>query len=282
MARVRRDMAVRAVVYFILIFYAVITILPLYWIFSTAFKTSGEAQAYPPTLIPMTFTFSNIVEIFSSSQVFGFRPFLNSTIISLGAALLVVVISFLAGFGFSRYQFPGKNFLLFSMLFINLLPGLAVMIPMFRLFSIYRLYDTYLGLILLHGIRAAPFTSWLMKGYIDTIPVALEESAMIDGCSPRQAMRKIIAPLAAPGLAAVAVLAFRHAWNDFTAALILTTSESVRPYTIALYRFVGEYGEVEWHLISAAAFISIVPVVVSFAIFQRQFVTGLTGGAVKA
>ncbi len=95
-------------------------------------------------------------------------------------------------------------------------------------------------------------------------------------------MRKIIAPLAAPGLAAVAVFGFRHAWNDFTAALILTTSQKIRPYTVAMYRFVGEQGEVEWQLISAAAFISIVPVIISFAIFQKYFVTGLTGGAVKA
>jgi ABC-type glycerol-3-phosphate transport system permease component len=254
----------------------------LYWIFTTTFKSSTEARAFPPTLIPKSFTFANIIEIFNSSRVFGFRPFLNSLIISLGTSFIAVVISFLAGFGFSRYRFPGRNILLLSMLFINLLPLLATIIPIFRLFSLYRLYDTYIGLILLHGLKTAPFTAWLMKGYIDTIPVELEESAMIDGCSSRQAMRRIIAPLAAPGLAAVAVFGFRHAWNDFTAALILTTSEKIRPYTIALYRFVGEQGEVEWHLISAAAFISIVPVVVSFAIFQKYFVTGLTGGAIKS
>ena len=283
MVRARtRFAATKLIVYFILILYMVITILPLYWILTTTFKSAAEAGAFPPTLIPKSFTFNNIVEIFSSSRVFGFRPFLNSLIISLGTSLIAVVISFLAGFGFSRYRFPGRDILLMSMLFINLLPLLATIIPIFRLFSLYRLYDTYLGLILLHGLKTAPFTAWLMKGYIDTIPVELEESAMIDGCSSWQAMRRIIAPLAAPGLAAVAVFGFRHAWNDFTAALILTTSEKIRPYTIALYRFVGEQGEVEWHLISAAAFISIVPVVVSFAFFQKYFVTGLTGGAIKS
>ena len=274
--------ASKILVYSILLLYLVITLLPLYWIFSTTFKSASETLSFPPSLIPKSFTLANIVEIFTSSKVFGFRPFLNSVIIALGTSLIAVVLSFLAGFGFSRYRFPGRDILLLAMLFINLLPGLAMMIPMFRLFSIYHLYDTYLGLILLHGIRTAPFCAWLMKGYLDTIPVELEESAMIDGCSPRQAMRKIIAPLAAPGLAAVAVFGFRHAWNDFTAALILTTSQKIRPYTVAMYRFVGEQGEVEWQLISAAAFISIVPVIISFAIFQKYFVTGLTGGAVKA
>ncbi len=272
----------RILVYSILVLYAIITILPLYWIFITTFKTPAEAMSFPPTLIPRSFTFNNIIEIFSSSKVFGFRPFLNSTIIALGTALIIAVISFLAGYGFARYKFPGRDVLLISMLFINLLPTLAVIIPIFRLFSLYHLYDTYIGLILLFSFRTAPFTSWLMKGYIDTIPVELEESAMIDGCSSRQTMGKIIAPLAAPGLAAVAVLGFRAAWNAFFAPLILTTSESIRPYTIALYRFVGEQGEVEWRLIVAAAFISIVPVVVSFGIFQKYFVTGLTGGAIKS
>jgi len=269
-------------VYLVLLLYAVITILPLYWIFSTTFKSAGEALQFPPTLFPRRPTLANIIQIFSSSKVFGFRPFLNSLIVSLGTALLAVTVSFLAGFGFSRYRFPGRDLLLVSMLFINLLPLLAIIVPLFRLFSLYGLYDTYLGLMLLHGLRTAPFTAWLMKGYIDTIPVELEESALIDGCSPARAMRRIIAPLATPGLAAVAVFGFHNAWNDFTAALILTTSQKVRPYTISLYRFVGEQGEVAWNLISAAAFISVVPVVVTFGLFQRYFVAGLTGGALKS
>jgi ABC-type glycerol-3-phosphate transport system permease component len=120
-----------------------------------------------------------------------------------------------------------------------------------------------------------------MRGYIKTIPRDLEDSAMIDGCTRGQATRRIIAPLAAPGLAAVAVLAFRAAWNEFTAALILTTSEEIRPYTVAIHRFVRDHSKVEWHLMSAAAFISIIPIVIAFSFFQRYFVSGLTRGAVK-
>jgi ABC-type glycerol-3-phosphate transport system permease component len=269
-------------VYAVLLLYVVITILPLYWVFSTTFKSEGESLQYPPTLIPRQPTLSNLVEIFSSSKVFGVRPFLNSLVVSLGTSALAVGVSFLAGYGFSRYRFPGHDLLLVSMLFINLLPLLATIVPLFRLFTLYGLYDTYLGLVLLHGLRTAPFTSWLMKGYIDTLPLELEESALLDGCSTAKAMRKIIMPLAAPGLAAVAVFGFHTAWNDFTAALILTTSQQVRPYTISLYRFVGEQGQVAWNLISAAAFVSVVPVVVSFGLFQRYFVTGLTGGALKS
>jgi multiple sugar transport system permease protein len=277
-----RRVSVRGLVYLVLLLYAVITILPLYWVFGTTFKDASEARAYPPTFFPRHPTMANLVQIFSSSKVFGVRPFLNSLVISLGTSALTVSVSYLAGYGFSRYRFPGRDLILVSMLFINLLPVLATIVPLFRLFSLYHLYDTYLGLILLHGLRTAPFTSWLMKGYIDTIPIELEESALIDGCSPGRAMRRIILPIATPGLAAVAVFGFHAAWNDFTAALILTTSAAVRPYTISLYRFVGEQGEVAWNLISAAAFVSVVPVVASFALFQRYFVTGLTGGALKS
>ncbi len=278
----RANTITRVFVYSVLVTYLIVTILPLYWILVTAFKEPAEAMTYPPTLVPRSITFDNIVRIFTESRVFGFRPFYNSLVISLGTAVLTVLVSFCAGYGFSRYRFPGRDALLLSLLLINFLPLLAIVIPVFRLFILYQLYDTYLGLILLHGFKTAPFTAWLMKNYIDTLPLDLEDCAMIDGCSPRMAMRRIVAPLAAPGLAAVAVLAFRQAWNDFTAALILTTSADVRPYTIALYRFVGEHGRVEWHLLSAAAFISIVPVVGSFAFVQRYFVSGLTGGALKS
>ena len=282
MAGIRAKAGAKIGVYGLLSLYAVITLMPLYWIFVTAFKSPEEAMGFPPSLIPRSFTFQNLIQIFVDSRVFGYRPFLNSVIIALGTALLAVILAFLAGYGFARYRFPGHDILLVSMLFINLLPLIAVVIPLFRLFVLYKLYDSYIGLILLHGLKTAPFTAWLMKNYVDALPEELEEQSILDGCSPLQTMSRIVAPLAAPGLAAVAILAFRTAWNDFTAALILTSSAAVRPYTIALYRFVGEQGRVEWQLISAAAFISIIPVVVSFAFFQKYVVAGLTGGAMKA
>jgi len=272
----------RAAVYSLLLAYLFVTFAPLYWIFSATFKTQAEAHRFPPTLVPETFTLENLARVFTDSRVFGARPFLNSVAIALGTAGLTAVLGFLAGYGFARHEFPGKDVLLTGMLFINLIPRLATIIPIFRMFSFYDLYDSYTGLILLHGITVAPFAAWLLKGYIDTIPVELDESALMDGCSRPRAMLKIVLPLAAPGTAAVAVFGFREAWNDFTSALILTTSAEIRPYTVALYRFVGEQGQVEWNLIAAATFISIVPVLVAFGVFQRYFVSGLTGGALKS
>jgi multiple sugar transport system permease protein len=278
----RGSPAIKTVVYGLLALYLLVTIMPLYWVFSTTFKTAAEAQRFPPTLIPEQFTLNNLVKVFTDSRVFGPQPFANSLFISLGGAGLVALLSFMAGYGFARFDFPGRNVLLVAMLFINLIPRLATIIPIFRMFSVYGLYDTFLGLILLHGVTVAPFGAWLMKGYIDSIPVELDESAMLDGCTRRQAMGRIILPLAAPGVAATAIFGFRECWNDFTTALILTSSVEIRPYTLALYRFVGEQGQVDWSLISAATFISIVPVLVAFGLFQKHFVSGLTGGALKS
>ncbi|OGP60828.1 MAG: hypothetical protein A2V67_16140 [Deltaproteobacteria bacterium RBG_13_61_14] len=279
-----RLLPVKTLVYALLLVWALLTILPLYWVFSTAFKSPEEARGYPPTLIPHSFSFRNLVQVFDDPQThksLGFKPYLNSLIIALGTALLTATVSFLAGFGFARYRFRGREVLLLSLLFINMLPEMAKMIPLFRMFILYHLYDTYLGLILLLAAGSAPFSTWLMRGYIKSIPQDLEDSAVIDGCTRGQASRRITAPLAAPGLAAVAVLAFRAAWNEFSAALILTTSDSVRPYTTAIFKYVKEHASVDWHLLSAASFVSIIPIVIAFAFFQRYFVGGLTRGAVK-
>ncbi len=279
-----RSLLVKAAVYAILVLWAMITILPLYWVFSTALKSPEEARGFPPTLIPRSFSLQNIVRLFNDPQshrALGYRPYVNSLIISLGTALLTATVSLSAGFGFARYRFRGRELLLLSLLFINLLPPIAKMVPLFQMFSLYRLYDTYSGLILLLAAEAAPFSAWLMHGYIRSIPQDLEDSAMIDGCTRAQATRRITTPLAAPGLAAVATLAFRAAWNEFTTPLILTTSERLRPYTTAIYKYVKDHGSVDWQLLSAASFVSIIPVVIAFAFFQRHFVSGLTSGAVK-
>lgn len=273
--------AERGAVYAVLILYAVITIAPLYWVFSTAFKPESEAYRYPPTLVPMQPTLDNFVTIFTESRTFGVRPYINSTIYGLGTALLTALLSVSAGYGFSRFRFPGRDPLLLGMLFVNMLPGLAMMVPFFKLYVGLGLYDTYVGLIFVYGVGAAPFAAWLMKGYIDTIPLELEEAALVDGCTRIQALYRVTARLAAPGSAAVAVVAFRGAWDDFSAALMLTSSDRIRPYTVAMYKFVGEYGEVTWHLIATAAVVSILPVVLAFSLFQKYFIAGLTGGALK-
>ncbi|HUX20297.1 MAG TPA: carbohydrate ABC transporter permease [Spirochaetia bacterium] len=276
----RFSFAAKVLLYAILLVWTFYALLPLYWIFTTAFKTQAEAGAYPPTLIPRHFTVATFSRLFSHYS-FGFRPYLNSIILSVGATLVAVTLSSLAGYGFSRFRFPGRRFLLLFLLLMNLLPTLIMIVPLYRLFILYHIYNTYIGLILIYGVTSAPFCTWLMFGYFESIPFELEEAAVIEGCTWGKSLWHIVLPLAAPGLGAVAIFAYLHAWNDFTNAVVLTSSESVRPYTVTLYRLLTERGFAQWDLLSAAAFIAVVPILIAFILFQRYFITGLTQGALK-
>jgi len=248
-------------------------------VFTSAFKPVAETRSFPPTLIPKHPTLLNFVKVATGS--FGLQPFINSIIISLGCAFVAIVISALAGYGFSRFRFRGRRPLLLSLLIVNFIPLLAILIPIYRTFVLYGLYDTYLALIIMDGIRIAPFCTWLMLGFYESIPYTLEEAAMLDGCSRLRALWHVVFPLVSPGIAAVAIFAYLEGWNDFTLAVILTSSERIRPYTVQLFKLIGERSFVQWNELSAASFMAVVPVLIAFGIFQKHFVSGLTRGAIK-
>ncbi|MDI9484066.1 MAG: carbohydrate ABC transporter permease [Bacillota bacterium] len=264
--------------YFLLLVWVGFTILPVYWLLSASFKDPSEAMGYPPTLIPRSFTFGNFYHLLFESS-FGLKPYLNSIIIALGATLLSTAASVLAGFGFSNFKFPFYRPLLVGILLLQMVPVMALVIPLFRVYSIYGLYDTRLGLILIYGMWTIPMNTWLLKGYFDTMPREMWESALIDGCSRISAFLRISFPIAAPGVAAAAIFAFSRAWNEFVLAVILTSR--VRPYPVELYRFIGEHGEVSWSMLSSAAVVAIVPILIMFSFFQKYFIIGLAGGSVK-
>ncbi|OHD20277.1 MAG: hypothetical protein A2Y38_13365 [Spirochaetes bacterium GWB1_59_5] len=268
----------KVLTYFMLLVWAVLTVLPLYWLLSATFKLPGEAIGYPPTLFPKNPTLRNFGALLFMSK-FGFKSYLNSIVVATGATLISTASAMLAGFGFSRYRFPLKNQLLIFILLLQMIPLLAVIIPLYRLYSLYGLYNTRFGLMIVYAVRTVSMNTWLLKGYFDTVPVEIEEAALIDGCSRLQAFYRVSFPIAAPGVAAAAIFAFFRSWNEFMIAMTLTST--VRPYTVELYRFLGEYGEVNWSLLGTASFIAIVPVLVLFSLFQKYFVIGLAGGALK-
>jgi len=266
------------ITYALLVLWAVFTIAPLYWLLSATFKSPGEAIGYPPTFLPRKPTLGNFGVLLFKSK-FGFKSYLNSMVIAFGATVLSTFSAMLAGFGFSRFQFPLKNQILILILLLQMVPLLAVIIPLYKLYSAYGLYDTRIGLMLVYAVRSVSMNTWLLKGYFDTIPVEIEEAALIDGCSRLQAFFRVLFPIAAPGVAAASIFAFFRAWNEFMIAMTLTST--VRPYTVELYRFIGEHGEVDWSLLATASFVAIVPVLILFSFFQKYFIIGLAGGAVK-
>jgi ABC-type glycerol-3-phosphate transport system permease component len=270
----------RAFTYGVLLLYALFCVTPLLWVLTAAVKPPAEAQTVPPTLLPSAPHLDNFRVAFTS-PAFGARPFVNSAVYALGTVALSLVVVSLAGYAFSRFRFPGDRPIFLALVLANLMPGVAKLVPIYLMYSAYRLYDTRVGLVLLFTLAVVPLGTWMMKGYFDRIPRELEESALVDGCTPLSAFARVTLPLAAPGLAALAVIAFVDAWNAFTFPLILTGQQALKPYTVAVYGFVGEYGEVQWHLVSAVAVASVLPLLVLFVLFQRALVSGLTGGAVK-
>ncbi|MBD3385665.1 ABC transporter permease subunit, partial [candidate division KSB1 bacterium] len=244
----------------------------------TSFKPLPEVTKSPPQW------FSDGMSLKPYFDMFNFLPFsiytLNSLIVALSATFLAILIGSLAAFAFSRFQFKGKDIFLLTLLLSQMLPGASVIIPLFQIIRSAKLYDTHFGLILTHTAVLLPFVIWLLYGFFKTIPQEVEDAALIDGCSRMEALKKVLLPLALPGLGATALFAFLGSWNEFFFALILTSSDSTRTIPVGIGLFVGEYRDV-WNQMAAAAVFFSIPPLVLFMMLQKTFVKGLSAGAIK-
>ncbi|NCB65546.1 MAG: carbohydrate ABC transporter permease [Bacilli bacterium] len=275
----KRHYTVKLITYLIVLIWILFTIAPLYWLLSSTFKPTAEAIGYPPTLFPKQPTLQNFSILFNSTR-FNFDSYRHSLIISIGSMLISISVAVFAGYGLSRIRFKGKGAIMTGILLFQMVPILATLIPLYQIYARYGLYNTHLGLMLIYATQTAPMNTWLLKGYFDTIPYAIEEAAQIDGLSRTQTLFRIALPIAAPGLSASAIFAFFRAWNEYMVAMTMTST--VRPYTVELYRFIGEQGDVDWSLLGTAALIAVLPVFILFSFFQKYFIIGMSGGAIKS
>ncbi|MGB5874214.1 MAG: carbohydrate ABC transporter permease [Bacteroidota bacterium] len=268
----------RYVVIVVLAVLAFFVLLPILWTFATSLKPLPEVNTFPPE-----WTSPNM-SLQPYADMFFYLPFstytLNSLIVALSATVLTLLIGSLAGFAFSRFQFPGKGLFLLVFLLSQMLPGASVIIPLFQLLREVGLYDSLVGLTLIHTAILLPFVIWLLYGFFTGIPKEVEDAALIDGCSRLQALRRVILPLALPGLGATGLFAFLGSWNEFFFALILTVSDNTRTIPVGIGLFVGEYSDV-WNQMSAAAILFSIPPLVLFLMMRRTFVKGLAAGALK-
>jgi ABC-type glycerol-3-phosphate transport system permease component len=200
--------------------------------------------------------------------------------VSIGTALLSVLIASLGGYGLARYQYPGRGILTQSMLFIYVFPTVLLLIPIYRMFLNLKLLDTHLGLIIIYTALAAPFCTWLLTSFFKTIPIELEEAASIDGASKMTIFLKITFPLAASGIVAVAVYSFIISWGEYMFASILLSSSGNRTAPLGLATLTAEQ-YIEWGPLLAGSILIILPVIVLFFPVARQFIKGVMGGAIK-
>jgi len=268
----------KVLIWVFLIAVCVYCLVPFAWMLSTSLKTEAEAFRFPPTWIPLELTVDSYIGIWVRKN-FGIY-FFNSTVISLATALLSTFFGALAGYGFSRFLFKGRRFLIGFFLASQMLPGVLLVGPYFKILAKFGLYDTRTGLILAFLTICLPFSTWMMKGFIDKVPIELDQSAMVDGCSRIGIFFKIVLPIVAPGMVATVLFAFLLAWGDLLWALCLTSSENMITVTLGIARTVGEF-RIMWPMLMAGSLVGGMPAILLYIFLQRLLVQGLTAGAVK-
>ena len=253
---------------------------PLLWMISLAFKPPSDIVSGKPQFLPTTWTFSNFTEVFG--QPLFTRALINSIGIALIATVLSVVIAMFAAYAIARLEFPGKKLLLSLALAIAMFPQAALVGPLFNMWRNIGIYDTWIGLIIPYMTFALPLSIWTMSAFFRQIPWEMEHAAQVDGATSWQAFRKVIVPLAAPGVFTTAILTFFFCWNDFLFAISLTSTDSARTVPAALAFFQGaSMFQSAVPYVMAASVVVTIPVVILVLTFQRRIVAGLTSGAVK-
>ena len=271
-ARLRRivDIAVIVVI-------CIVTLFPIVWGLSTSLKSPGSILEYPPRMIPAEPTLVHYRQLFAT----GIEKYiLNSAIVSAITVALCVVLATLAAYALARFEFRGKSVVLFMTVAVMSIPLPSLTVPTFTFLVLLGLNNTLAGLVLLYTAYQLPLAIWVLYGYFQTIPTEFENAAMIDGYSRLQALRKVVLPLSWPGLIAAGLFTLTFAWNDFVVAVAMNSSDDVRTLPVAIYNYLGFFGR-EWGPLTAAAMVSIVPVIAIFIMFQRYFLSGMTGGGVK-
>ena len=258
-------------------------LLPVAWIISLSFKSQAAITNGSPGFFPSAgggAGWQNYADVIADDQFR--RAIVNSIGISLIATLLSVIIATLAAYAIARLEFKGKKFVLTTALVIAMFPVVSLVGPLFDMWRAFGIYDTWPGLIIPYMSFTLPLAIWTLSAFFREIPWEMEQAAQVDGATSWQAFRKVIVPLAAPGVFTAAILTFFFAWNDFVFGISLTSTENARPIPAALSFFVGaDPFNRPASLLAAGAVVSTIPIIIIVLIFQRKIVAGLTSGAVK-
>lgn len=252
---------------------------PFLWMLLGSFKPTYELlQQQGQTLWIAHPTLENYQRLF---QEYDFiRYFLNSLLVASFTATVATSLSAFAGYSLARFQFPGRGFFGVLILVTQMLPGIAIIIPLFIWFKQFQLIDTYWAMLIAYNAFAIPFSTWMLRGFFASIPRELEEAALIDGAGLLTAFLRIIIPLSLPGLLATGIFAFILSWHEFLFAVTFTNSASIRTLTVGIAAMRGK-DVVDWGLLNSGVVITTIPVAILFAFVQRYLVQGLTAGAVK-
>jgi multiple sugar transport system permease protein len=280
MPRSLRSKALRYVlIYAWLLAIGLFAAFPFVWSLTGSLKERPEILTRTPTLLPAHPTLANYEFVLGETP--AVRYFLNSVIVAAGTTLAALVLGISGAYALSRFHFPARRSFAGWLLASQMFPGVLMLIPLFVVLVRFALIDSYAGLILLNSVGALPFAIWMLKGYFDSVPVELEDAALLDGATRAQALRQVFLPVAAPGVAAAALFAFTSAWQEFIFALTVMKDPAKYTLSVGINAFVGAGGTVVWGNIMATAVLIIVPGLIVFLLLQRYMISGLSAGAVK-
>ena len=261
-----------------IVFLGLFAILPLVWTFYTSLRTNVDINKFPAKISLSNLSLDAYFGVWRDTNF----PMLikNSLIVSTLTVIVSLSLGTLAGYALSRSKFRGRQGVLLVYLAIRLVPGVLLLIPLYLFMNKLGLLDSYIGLVLAYTTFTLPATIWLMKGFFDSLPPDLDNAARIDGCSRMGAMWRISIPLVLPGLAATGTLTAITAWNDVLFAMLLTSSDRTRTWPVGLREMIGEF-QLPWEALTATSILSLLPVVIGFALVGRKMVAGITAGSLK-
>ena len=269
---------IRLLLYFVVLDVCVITLYPYFAMLCTALKGRGEIFSANGTILPVTALWSNFIDIWSRAAMAKYM--LNSVLIAGGSTLIAMLCGIPAAYALSRMRFRGQTAFLGFVIVSQMFAPVVLLIGIYKVMLSMGLTDSILGLIFINAAFNQAFTVWLLRGTFMGISAEMEQAATIDGCNRVQSMMRVLLPVAAPGIVTTLIFIFINAWNEYTVALCLISTDDYKPLTVGINTFNG-YNMIEWQYLFAASIFAIIPVVILFMCIEKNLVSGLASGGVK-
>ena len=268
----------RILLYFVVSLICIFILYPYFVMVCTALKSRAEIFSINGTVLPMEYMWSNFVDIWQKAPMAKYM--LNSVIVAGGSTIIAMLCGIPAAYALSRMEFKGHTAFLGFIIVSQMFAPVVLLIGIYKVISMIGLTDNILGLIFINAAFNQAFTIWLLRGTFMSIPSDMEQAATIDGCNRVQAMMKVLLPVAAPGIVTTLIFIFINAWNEYTVALCLMSTDTLKPLTVGINIFNG-YNMIEWQYLFAASIFAIIPVVILFMCIEKHLTAGLTAGGVK-
>lgn len=266
------------IIYLLLLIGVIITIYPVLRIFTISLRPHDKVMSTDLSIIPKNATFQNYKDLFIKKPFF--RWLKNSLIVTILTATFATAFAVSAGYGFSRFNFPGRKIGMIFLLVTQMLPATMLLIPLYILLAKMKMLGIYMKLVIVYSSSALPFSIWLLKGYFDTIPIEIEESGLIDGASIGKVFYDLILPLAKPAVGITFLFSFMTAWSDYIIARVIITKQKLFTWPLGLDSMQGQF-QTEYGMFAAASLLLAIPVVILFMYTSKYLISGLTLGSVK-